>query len=44
MDTIFSTLAHYCGEEEPFDDRTLLIVEVGPASARSGPEVVSEHP
>ena len=29
VDTIFGAIAHYCGEEEPFDDRTLLLVEVG---------------
>ncbi|HUF38452.1 MAG TPA: hypothetical protein VMN57_08015 [Anaerolineales bacterium] len=29
MDSIFAAISHCCGEEEPFDDRTLLLVEVG---------------
>jgi serine phosphatase RsbU (regulator of sigma subunit) len=28
-DSIFAAISHYCGEEEPFDDRTILMVEVG---------------
>jgi sigma-B regulation protein RsbU (phosphoserine phosphatase) len=29
VDSIFAAISHFCGEEEPFDDRTMLVVEIG---------------
>jgi serine phosphatase RsbU (regulator of sigma subunit) len=31
IDAVFAAIAHYCGEEEPFDDRTMLVVQISSA-------------